>query len=94
MFGSYRRGRTHVHIGEDSAVFGVLKLVFAVAFLITIPALAYLNEKLFRRVSESVHKIALNVTSFNAGSQAGDIVHLEGINYTSTVEDSDFKVNM
>lgn len=94
MFGSYRRGRTHLRIGEDSAVFGVLKLFFAVALLITIPTLAYLNEKIFRMVSESVHEIAHNVTSFNPGSQAGDIVHLEGVNYTSTVEDPEFKVTM
>lgn len=95
MFGSLRRGRTYLRIGEESGLFRVLKLLGAVTFLVSIPILAYFSEKQYRNVSESVHEVAQNVTAFKFGSsQAGDIVHLQGVNYTASLEDTDFKVTI
>ena len=92
MFASFRRGRTYVALGKEPLILGILKLLIAIVFLVFVPVYATIKEKEYRRGVESAQEIASNVTLFSENSQAGDLVHVKGANYTSTVEDLDFNV--
>ena len=96
MFGgTYRRGRIYVHETPTTTRFlGALTLVAVALFVVAAPVSNFIQERDLGRLLDGFKHVEGSIVSAEQAERRGEIVHLEGMSYKSSVLDDAFGIRV